>query len=97
MLYFRSPYLLFSFEMPYITHYSQTYYTEESLVIIHRIHVPKGGKRELLLVVVALVYTGPVLEGVDKARDVVGGDGDDKGICDNRQHPNPLQNAMPDP
>ena len=47
--------------------------------------------------VVALVNTGPVFEGVDEARNVVRGDGDDEGVSDDGQNPNALQNAMPDP
>lgn len=50
----------------------------------------------ILLVAVTLVHTGAVFEGVDKAGDVVGGDGDNEGIGDDRQHANAFQNPMPD-
>ena len=50
----------------------------------------------VLLVAVSLVHAGPIFEGVDKAGDVVGGDGDDEGVGDDRQHPDALQDPVPD-
>lgn len=50
----------------------------------------------LVLVVLALVHAGAVFEGINKAGDVVRGDSNDKGVGNDSQNTNPLQNAMPD-
>lgn len=50
----------------------------------------------ILLMPVSLVHTGAVFEGVDKAGDVVRGDGNDKGVGDDCQHADTFENPMPD-
>lgn len=45
----------------------------------------------------ALTSTWPILIGINKARDEVWGNSDDKGISDDRQDANAFQNAIPDP
>lgn len=50
----------------------------------------------LVPVVVGLVHARAVFEGVNKAGDVVWGDGNDKGIGDDCQHADTLENPMPD-
>lgn len=46
--------------------------------------------------VLTLVHTGAVFEGVNKAGDVVGGYSDDEGIGDDCQNTNTFKNPMPD-
>lgn len=50
----------------------------------------------LVSVVVGLVHTRAVFESINKAGDVVRGDGDDKGISDDCQHADTLKDPVPD-
>lgn len=44
----------------------------------------------------SIVHTRAIFEGVNEARDVVRGDGDDKGVGDDCQNAYTFQNPMPD-
>lgn len=44
----------------------------------------------------SLVHAWAIFEGVNKAGDVVGGDGNDKGVGDDCQHADTFENPMPD-
>lgn len=44
-----------------------------------------------------LTSTRPILVGVNKARDEVWGNSDDKGVGDNGQDADAFQNAVPNP
>lgn len=46
--------------------------------------------------VLSLVHTGAVFEGVNKAGDVVWGYSNDKGVGDDCQNANTFENPMPD-
>lgn len=46
--------------------------------------------------VVSFVHTWAVFEGVNKAGDVVWGDGNDEGVGDDCQHTDTFENPMPD-
>lgn len=50
----------------------------------------------LILMVVTLVYTRAVFECVNKAGDVVGGDGNDECVGDDCQHADAFKNPVPD-
>lgn len=56
----------------------------------------KSLRTKWCLLVLLVLHTRAVLEGVDKARDVVWGDGDDKGIGDDREHADAFQDSVPD-
>lgn len=46
--------------------------------------------------VVPLVHTWTIFEGVNKTGDIVWSYGDDKGVRDDGQHTNTFENPMPD-
>lgn len=50
----------------------------------------------LLFMPVAFVHAGPIFEGIDKSRNIVRCDGNDKGISNDSHHTNALQDTMPD-
>lgn len=50
----------------------------------------------LLFMLVALVYAWPIFEGVDKSRNVVRCDGNNKCIGNDSHHTDALQDTMPD-
>lgn len=47
--------------------------------------------------VVPLVHTWAIFEGVNKAGDIVWGYGNDEGVSDDCQHTNTFENPVPDP
>lgn len=49
----------------------------------------------LLVMLVALVHTGSIFEGIDKSRNVVRCDGNDKCVGNDSHHTNAFQDTMP--